>query len=496
MNLILVLALLATIVASAVVIYRLRRELWLLQIAVRNRDRERYTVFTFLNEIGGRITKRLELDETLEMVVDFCCKATRADAGAIFLRDPEDASMLQARVVRGMFPPLHEVTTDKLASRRKYLVEYVKREKLRVGEGIIGLVADRGEALLIPNAAADSRVPPSANDFVTLRDLILAPLLVRGNVLGVLVLINKKDESSPGSVFDVVDRDLVTALADQAAVTLDIVRLYHELAEKQRIKQELELAHEFQSLLLPHEVPDVPEVEIHGFSQSALEVGGDYYDFIPIDDDHIGVIVADVSGKGIPGALVMATLRSTLRAIAPGEISPREVLRRVNDVITRDTKENVFVSATYGVLNCRTGIFRFARAGHEPVVCFKPKCTRVDLHEPGGLVLGMIAGEMFDILEEDELDLSACGAMMLYTDGVPEAMNASAEEYGVDRFHDMLVRHAESSAHEVVETVMTDIRRFTKGLPQHDDITLVVLRWRGHSTCKSGAEAEPAEATQ
>lgn len=479
MVLIFALILAAVVLGAWIRIYRLQRDVWLARIQIRNRDRERQTVFNFLNEIGTRITRRLDLDQTLEMVVDFCCKATRADAGAIFLVDPKDPKVLQARVVRGLFPPLHEVSTEKVISRRKYLAEYVKRERLRMGEGIIGHCAQKGEAILIPDARVDSRVPRSASDLVPLEGLILAPLAVRGSVLGVLVLINKRDESRPGETFSTVDQDLVTALADQAAVTLDIVRLYHELAEKQRMQQELELAHEFQTLLLPSETPDFPQIDLFGFSQPALEVGGDYYDFIQVDDEHLGIIVADVSGKGIPGALVMATLRSTLRAYAPGNHSPRDVLRRVNSVLTHDTKENVFVSATYGILSLSTGRFRFARAGHEPTVCFRSDTPQVALHEPGGLVLGMIDGEMFDVLEEEELDLSTCGAMLLYTDGVPEAMNASAEEYGLDRFHNVLLKHAEEPSETVVTSLLEDILRFTRGIPQHDDITLVVIRWKG-----------------
>jgi sigma-B regulation protein RsbU (phosphoserine phosphatase) len=233
-------------------------------------------------------------------------------------------------------------------------------------------------------------------------------------------------------------------------------------------------------------MPDLPEIAVHGTSDPALEVGGDYFDFIHVDDDHLGIVVGDVSGKGIPGALVMATLRSALRAEARGELSPKAVLQRVNSLVTRDTKEGIFVSVTYGILDRRTGKFRYARAGHEPLICCHEREARLTTHEPPGMVLGMLEGEVFDLLEEQEEDISKCGTAVLYTDGVPEAMNADAEEYGVERFHEVLVKNAGKDPEEISARVLEDIRQFSEGIPQHDDITLVVLRWRGQ-----GGESNP-----
>lgn len=458
------------------------RQLASIQFMLRARDRERTTVFNFLNSIGERITQGVELDATLSMVVEFCMSATKADAGAIFVVDPQDPKWLQARVVQGLFPPLHEVSSDKLISKRKYLADYVKKERLQVGEGIIGLVAEKGEAVLIPDAEHDRRVPRSARELVPLEGLILAPLVVRGDVKGVLVLINKRVE---GQTFNEADRGLVTALADQAAVTLDIVRLYEEFTRKQRLEQELLIARDFQSLLLPREVPDLKQLEIAGYSQSAQEVGGDYYDYIDVDDDHLGVVIADVAGKGIPGALVMASLRSTLRAEAHGDLSPKSVLGRVNRHLTRDTRESIFISVTYGIVDLRNGKFRFARAGHEPLVCVSPEDSRVRLHTPAGMVVGMVDDEHFSILEEEEVDLGTAGIVVLNTDGVSEAMDAEREEYGQERMHSVLLRSAGKSPEQVVEALVQDIGEFTRGLPQHDDITLVVMRWRTEHTASA-----------
>lgn len=462
-------------------VWYLSRQLWQARWHVRNRDWERQTVFGFLNEIGAHFTSRLNQEDTLELVVDFSLKATKADAGGIFTISGKQRDVLVPRVIKGLFPPLHEVSTDKLASKRKYLEDFVKKEKLNIGEGIIGLVARTGEALLIPDAKADPRVPKSASDLVELDGLILAPLKIQGEVQGVIVVMNKRDRNAPTATFDEADLNLMRALGDQAAITLHMVRLYEEVTQKQRIEQELRIAQEFQRQLLPQEMPKVAELDIAGASASALEVGGDYFDFIDIDQDHLGVVVADVSGKGIPGALVMALLRSALRAEARGDLSPREVLRRVNAIVTRDTKPGTFVSATYGIIDRRTGRFRYSRAGHEPLLCMGANGAKPTSHEPAGMVLGMVEGELFDLLEEGEVDLRTCGTVVLYTDGVPEAMNGAREEYGVERFEGILSGKKETPPDGIVRAVLDDISRFSEGLPQHDDITLVVLRWKGQS---------------
>ena len=479
----------ACLVAAVAGVIRQRHMLWESRQQALSHERERATILRFLNQLGERITTSIDLEATLNLVVGFCIDATKADAGAIFIRSRSNPGMLQARVVQGLFPPLHEVATDKLASKRKYLAEYVKKERLRVGEGIIGLVAQTGEAMLIPDAALDSRVPRSAGELVELRDLILVPLVTRGQVRGVLVLINKRED---GRVFDEADKGLVSALADQAAVTLDIVRLYEEVSEKQRLEQELRVAHEVQEVLLPKEIPQVATLEIAGASRSAMDVGGDYYDYFWVDEGHLGVVVADVAGKGIPGALVMATLRSTLRAEARGDRSPRSVLRRVNEHLVRDTRESIFVSVLYGIVDVQTGELVFCRAGHEPlVVCESPQGGPIRQHSPPGMVVGMIDGPAFDLLEEERLDLRACGAVLMNTDGATEAMNAQGDELGQEALEAAVARAAPGPVQAIVDAVMHAVDAHAAGTPQHDDITLVVLRWKGERGLEASTAGEP-----
>jgi len=458
-------------------VYRLKQQLYSAYLFVQNREREREMTFSFLNRIGEQITTDHDLVKTFEIVLDFCRSATKADAGAIFLKTGQNDEELQATVVQGLFPPLHEVTSDKIFSKRKYLSDFVKKEKLKVGEGIIGYVAKLGKPLLIPNAKEDQRVPEQSHEIVEIEGLILVPLIFEEKVQGVLVLLNKRDESNMAATFDDIDLDLVIAIADQAAVTVNLASLYEQLAEKQRIEQELLVATEFQRLLLPQKNPELESLEIAGYSKPALEVGGDYYDFLQIDEDHLGVMVGDVSGKGIPGALVMATLRSATRAEMRGRHSSRQVLCQVNEIMCQDTKESVFVTAMYAVVNLKNGTINFARAGHEPLICVGANGAKPELKEPNGMVLGMVNNEMFESIEEDEVSAIGYKSIVFYTDGVTEAMNPKGQEYGTDRLDQILINNKENSPQELIDKILSDIEEFTEGIPQHDDITLVVMRW-------------------
>ena len=365
-------------------------------------------------------------------------------------------------------------TSTYVLTKQKYLSERVKRERIPLGQGIIGEAARTGEAVLVSDAANDPRVPKAALDMLTINSIMVAPLKARGRIIGVIAVVNKKN----AAVFTRADLDLMLALSDQAASTAELVKLYNEMAEKQRIEQELHIAHEFQKMLLPSECPDVPGCQVAAFSKPALEVGGDYYDFFWVDEAqrHLGVVIADVSGKGIPGAFVMAMVRCTLRVVAHGRMSPREVLFEANSRLYADTKENVFVTMTYGILDTKRMTFRFARAGHEPLVSVKPDSPDVKLTTPDGIALAMVGNDMFSFVEEAEIRLDPGETIVLYTDGVVEAMDADTKEYGQKRFFDFLVANRLRSPEEIIEGTLKDIESFVHGTPQHDDITLVAIR--------------------
>ncbi|MEO8376734.1 MAG: GAF domain-containing SpoIIE family protein phosphatase [Candidatus Sumerlaeota bacterium] len=469
----LVILLAALLAFSLVLLVSVRNRAVILSEQNSANEKERKIVYDFLDRIGENVTSGADVDQTIEMIVTFAQEATKADAAGLFTRDVD--GVYRPRVIKGLFPPLHKsAASDKLLAKRKYIADKVMKETFMAGDGVLGAVAKTGKQLLVTDAKTDDRIPDVENTGVEIRDLIVTPLTVRGEITGVLAVVNKVG----GERFNPADASIAAAIADQAAVTYDLVKLYKVKAEQQRLEQELALARAFQAILIPSKTPDLDRVAITGFYRSALEVGGDYFDYIPIDDRHLGIAVADVSGKGIPGALVMSMVRATLRAEARLSLSPKVVLQRVNDQATHDTRDSVFITMTYGVLDTETGIFRFCRAGHEPILCCSKDRNSVRTFLPDGIALGIISGETFGITEEMEIDLASEQSVVLYTDGVIEAVNASGEEYGEKRFHEALASHSALEPKEIIDEVIGDIEKFTSGLPQHDDITLFIVSWK------------------
>ena len=459
----------AIIVGLVILATYLRRQVRDLHRQNELRTKEREAVIAFLHKIGERITKSIDLQGSLEIITNFIVEYTHAESGAIFLLNEEDQT-LRAQVVMGMFPPLHK-TTEHIYAKRKFLRERIMRDRIALGEGIIGYVAQTGEPQLIINARNDPRIPDTAGNN-NIESLMVAPLRIKETILGVMAVVNKRD----GQNFNPRDMSLLESLSDQAAVTVDIVKLYDQLAKQHRLEKELEVAREFQQMLLPKQCPQVNGIEIAAFSEPALEVGGDYFDFLWIDEEHLGIVIGDVSGKGIPGALVMAMVRSILRAECRNSLSPADVLRRVNEYIRTDTKANVFITMTYAVLDIKSRLVRFARAGHEPLITCNETGSEPSLFTPEGIALGLVGEEIFNITVDSEITLANGDMVVLYTDGVVEAMNDASEEFGQNRFLNVIKSQRTGGAGDLINAVMEDIRQFTRGIPQHDDITIITLK--------------------
>ncbi len=453
-------------------VVNLRRGLTASEEALVLNQREKKTIFMFLDRLGDRLTTaNLALDPTLEIITEYILEVTDAESGAAFVVDPAD-NQLVAKAVLGMFPPLIP-TTGYVLTKQKYLSERVKRERIPMGQGVLGMAALTNQAILIADAAHDERVPKEALDHMPIRTIMVAPLRSGGKVVGVVAVVNKRGAES----FTEEDMHLLLPLSDQAANTVALVNLYAELAAKQRIEQELRVAHDFQQMLLPKQCPAIPGFEISAFNMPALEVGGDYYDFFFVDDEHryLGVVIADVSGKGIPGALIMSLVRSTIRAEARHNLSPRDVLMNANARTYQDTKENVFVTITYGILDSVERKFRFVRAGHEPLIKFRADSPNAQLISPDGIAMGMVENDLFSMTEEAVVDLDPGDLVLLYTDGVVEAMDPEEEEYGQKRFFDFLSINRSEPPKEIIEKSLEDIKEFTRGHAQHDDITMIAI---------------------
>ncbi len=250
------------------------------------------------------------------------------------------------------------------------------------------------------------------------------------------------------------------------------------IKEQTRMQQELEIAKKVQLNLLPRGVPRLTGYDIHAACIPALEVGGDYYDFFHLNGNKLGIAIADVSGKGVPAAIYMTLTKGILQSHAENEQSPKTVLTRVNSQMYQTIERSWFVSMFYAVLEPETRQLHFARAGHNPVVWIH-RDGSCELLDPPGIGLGLEMGPVFQkTLQETRLELRAGETLVFFTDGFTEAMNEQRQEYGEERFIDFLQKNTHESAEEMVRNTIAEIRSFTGGNEQHDDMTIIVIKVR------------------
>jgi len=318
---------------------------------------------------------------------------------------------------------------------------------------------------------------------------LVVPLVSQGELIGLLNLGPRRSEQE----YSADDRKLLNDLAGHAAPAVRVAQLVREqeaeVRQRERIEQELRVAQLIQQQFLPQELPDLPGWQVAAYYGPAREVGGDFYDFIRLPNDQVGIVVGDVTDKGVPAALVMATTHSILRAEAPRLVAPSEVLTRVNELLVDEMPAHMFVTCLYAVLNPATGRLRYANAGHNvPYVSTEAGVTEL---RATGMPLGLLPGMEY---EEKEATLAPGEIVLLHSDGLAEAHNGQREMFGFPR---VAALTGEASDGEVlIDRLLKELQEFTgPGLEQEDDITLVTLGRRsaaGDGAGDPGGERELA----
>ena len=247
--------------------------------------------------------------------------------------------------------------------------------------------------------------------------------------------------------------------------------LYFDELEKKRL--ELNIAREIQQSFLPESVPSLQGFDLAAVSHPAKEVGGDFYDFIPISDDEIGLVIADVSGKSVPAALFMVLSRAMVRASTTGNKAASEAAKKANDLIAADAKSGMFVTLFYAILDQKSRTLRYVNAGHNPPVVLNGDTGDLTLLKARGIAMGVV--ERFE-MEERVIELDGGDVVVFYTDGVTEAVDDGFDQFGVDRLVEIVRKNSHLSAAALVDMITAEVIAFSKGAPQFDDITLMVLK--------------------
>jgi sigma-B regulation protein RsbU (phosphoserine phosphatase) len=247
--------------------------------------------------------------------------------------------------------------------------------------------------------------------------------------------------------------------------------------EKEKLEHDMSVGREIQQTLLPKSLYKIPGYDLDAFYLSAKEVGGDYFDLIPIDKSKLGVIVADVSGKGIQGAMIMTIMRTVMNIAAVGNLSCKNCLGRTNRFLSDRIKRGMFVTAFYVILDCRKHKLLFSSAGHNPMLIYRAATKTIEQYNPTGIALGFDKGPLFErTLKEAEEVLKPGDRFVLYTDGVVESMNEAHEEFTDARFEEFVIANSEEDSKTFIHKLVAELKKHQGKAPQHDDITIVTFR--------------------
>jgi serine phosphatase RsbU (regulator of sigma subunit) len=280
-------------------------------------------------------------------------------------------------------------------------------------------------------------------------------------------------QSNRPGAFGRDDLFVLQTLADAVAIAIQEARLYQEALQRQRLEEEVRVAREIQSSLLPECCPIIPGWDIASDWRPAREVAGDFYDFLDMPDGRLGMLIADVSDKGVPAALFMAMARSLVRATVLGGLSPSLGLERSNALILADTRANMFVTLFFVALDLQTGHVTYVNAGHNPPLVYHAQSESVASLKAGGIALGVI-DEI--TLQEEHITLQPGDLLVLYTDGVTEAINSDHDEFGSERMVEILLRAAGEPAGDVIDRLNRAHAEFVGDQPPFDDAALIAIR--------------------
>jgi sigma-B regulation protein RsbU (phosphoserine phosphatase) len=402
-----------------------------------------------LNDLAREIGASLNSQEVMEKIIHRSLRAVNAEQGVITLvgRQPNEPAKTLIRTMAGS----------------------TQRQPFRPDQSLLGWMHRNKTPLLINDPGNDERFRGVRWDDA-IKSLICVPLMVKSELKGILTVYNKKD----GNEFTEEDQRLLAIIAAQSAQVVENARLYEEEQALLRMREELRLSAKIQLDLLPKSAPQIAGYDIAGKSIPAQSVGGDYYDFIPIDANRMAICVGDVSGKGLPASLLMANLQATIRGQALPSISAKECINRSNNLLFHSTDIEKFATVFYTILDTRQHTLCYSNAGHNDPLLFAASPLRPPAQlKTGGTLLGIFKDFSF---QEEAVSLNAGGLLLIYSDGITEAMNANDEEFGEERLTAVVRGNWGESASELIEKIIQAVKLHARATPQSDDITLVVVK--------------------
>lgn len=441
---------------------------------------EERRMFDFLHGLGEELIEDSSPSKMHLYIVRGVSRVVSAKAGILYLVDNQFDKLVPVSQTKGTVPilPLPKELKgeeDTESGAQKYR-SYIRLSPLNKGQGLIGQTLQENSVLSIDDLSEYFDKENRSELLHNGVSFLAAPLVYAHKKIGVLAV------TRPGGrPFSANDKDVFASVTEQSSYALGSAIIHAEAHEKRRLENELSQASEIQRILLPKSDPELSDYRMAATYRPARHVSGDYYDYVKVDDDHYGVAIADVCGKGIAASLIMAMCRSSLRSNSSGIMEPASVLHGVNQSIFPDIREDMFVSFLYLILKRGSDAISIANAGHEPPLIrrTKKKHHQVEVCEVPGLAVGVDKGSVFNrVVKNHELILMKGDILLLYTDGLIEALNKDGEEFGFERFKEAFCNADGTSADDILQSIMKEIESFSAGTNPTDDITLIAVEKR------------------
>jgi phosphoserine phosphatase RsbU/P len=402
-----------------------------------------------INEVSQALILHRPLTELLEYIMSLVEEHIHMDRGVLLLYEGHPKQLVP-RVIR--------VNDQRLRS-----------QKIQLSQSIIQTAMEKHSSLLISDVTADDRFKAQESIIrLNIRSALCIPLWDNQDIIGIIYA----DRILSKDSFSQEDLHLMTLLSNLAAIKIENARLFEQSLEKEKMEKELALAASIQEDLLPHEDPLWEGYDIAGINRSCHQVGGDYYDFIHIDDIHIGLVIADVSGKGVSSSLLMASLRAALHAEIQPELDISVLTAKLNNFIHSSSSLNSFISFFFGILDRKTGKLEYVNAGHNPPIILNPGMKAQSL-KSFGFCLGMFPNQTYPSQKEYLLPNSV---LCLYTDGITETRDEKSKELDEKGLIKLLKRHAQLSSRDCLAAILSDLNAFAGSCNPEDDRTLIIAK--------------------
>lgn len=401
-----------------------------------------------LNDVATAISSVQSVDEIIDQIVLKCIKHMSVEEGTISLLEHNSDEQNFQTMVR------HKDSSSSMVP-------------FRMDAGLKGWMLKNRASFLSNDIRADDRFQFLTDAEYTFRSILCVPLIVKGDLIGYLAVFNKK--SGP---FTEEDRRLLSIIGSQSAQILENARLLEEEKTLIALRNELRMAGEIQRKLLPDASPEIPGFEMFATNIPAKSVGGDYYDFLTITDNHFAFCIADITGKGMPAAMLMASLQATFRSQVLVDEECTICMTRTNKILFKNTESNKFATMFYGTLDTETGALNYTNAGHDCPILFRQDQEPISL-ETTGLILGIFEESEYT---KEQITLDPGDLLLLFSDGVTEAMDPDFEMYGLERVTNLVGENKERKVSDIADIILKDIRLHAKSAVQSDDITLMLIK--------------------